>query len=186
VRRRSTARPGLVSVLAVSVLCATATADAAGLASASRTQTPSTIRWAVVATLAASAPVPGPLTLTFNRSTNVAPPQYFNVINTGTTPLAGAIYGLSQSDTTTVTIEACSTTWNETTHTCSGLTTTLVTTAVGSTTGSASSTVVPTNPGAVLRLRARPAMGSRNAQDTYTISTSVNRAAVRAGTTTSS
>lgn len=117
-------------------------------------------------------------------SSSPAPPQYFNAVNTGTTTVLAATYALSQSGTTTVAVEACSGPWNESTHACSGTYTLLVMTASGATAGSARSTVVPAAPGASLRLRVRPTQTSKNARDTYTISTSVDRTAVRAATTT--
>src|SRR3954464_2206304 len=58
-------------------------------------------------------------------------PQYTTISNNGTLDLIGATYDLDVVGLTagTVSLKACSGTWNETADTCSGSTTTIVTSA---------------------------------------------------------
>ena len=145
--------------------------------------------WAVVPTTSSTAPYgTGTLALNFPKVANaIAPSQYFNLANSGSLTVVGASYTVTGLDTTQVTIETCvSGTWNETNGTCTGSIVTLVTTAAGTTSGTATSTTAPFAPGTVLRARLRPLAISKNATDTYTISVGVARPQVRTPTMTSS
>lgn len=180
-----------MAVLVVAALSGTTPSWAAvGASSASATQGVGSGTWSIVPTTASSAPYgTGALTLNFPKVTNsIAPPQYFNVVNTGSFAASGATYTVSGLDTTQVTVEACSSpgTWNETTGACSTTIVTLVTTATGTTSGTAVSTTVPTAVGTSQRTRLRPLVISKNSVDTYTVGVLVARSQIRVGTTTTS
>ena len=180
-----------VAVLVVAALSGTSPSWAGAAAiGASATQGVGSGVWSIVPTTASSAPYgTGALTLNFPKVPNaIAPPQYFNVVNTGSFSASGATYTVSGLDTTQVTVEACSSpgTWNETTGACSTTIITLVTTASGTTSGTAVSTTVPTAVGALQRTRVKPLAVSKNATDAYTVGVLVARSQIRAGTTTNS
>lgn len=180
----------LMAVLGVVVLGGSIPADAATLASAAAAAQPvGSGTWSVVPTTASTAPFgTGALSLNFPKVANaIAPPQYFNLANSGTLTATGAAYTITGLDTTQVTVETCiGGTWNETTGTCSGTIVTLVTTVTGSTSGTASSSTVPATAGSLLRSRVKPLAISKNATDTYTVSVAVARSQVRTSTSTSS
>jgi hypothetical protein len=111
--------------------------------------------------------------------TTAADTQYFNLVNTGTFPLAGVALEATTSRGTAV-IEACSTTWNELLHVCP-----LGSIAVAATSGAGAATYAVGLPtGSTVRLRARATSGQRNF--TLTVSVNVTRTQARAASTTGS
>ena len=121
----------------------------------------------------------------------VAPaPQYTTVTNTGTLNLVGTTYTLTSVGLLagTVALKSCSGTWNETAHTCSGTTTTLVTNTTGTLSASASVTGAnqfPPSPNGTVRLQVS-LNAAAAASVTSTLSASANRSQVRSATTNNS
>jgi hypothetical protein len=172
----------LLGVLGVSTARLAIASGTAGNASMSQTVTSGT--WKALPTTLGSPPyLTQSLILTFLLGAS-PPPQYFWVVNTGSLTLTGATYTLSISGTpgASASIAACvGGTWNESTGTCSGSITTLVSTAAGS----AGSTVVPVAAGSSVRLRAS-VTSALTVADIVTVGVSVSRSQVRAATSTSS
>jgi hypothetical protein len=143
--------------------------------------------WGAGATAATTAPYgTGPMSLSFPALSVSA--RFLTVGNTGALTVTAAAYTASSSNgLVTVKIEACNSGWNETANTCSGLTTTVVDTAVSSTASAAFSTSssLPFGPGLHVRLRATPSVGALTGT-TLTVAVSVARNQVRAGTLTNS
>ena len=104
--------------------------------------------------------------------------------NTGTLNLTAATYTATGTPTTaTFTVESCSGVWNETTNTCPGAITTVLTTA----TSPQTSTAVPTIAGQGLRLRATvTGTIAKSTTPSLTIGISVTRSQARTATTTGS
>jgi hypothetical protein len=96
--------------------------------------------WGAVATTATTAPYgTAPMSLSFPALSVSA--RFFTVGNTGTLTVTAATYTASSSNgLVTVKIEACNSGWNETANSCSGLTMTVLDTAVSSTASAAFST----------------------------------------------
>ena len=180
----------LVAALGVVVLGGSMPADATTIArAASAVHQVGSGTWSVVPTTASTSPYGmGALSLNFPKVTNaIAPPQYFNLANSGNLTVTGAAYTVTGLDTTQVTVETCiGGTWNETAGTCSGTIVTLVTTATGTTSGTASSSTVPATAGSLLRARVKPLAISKNSTDMYTVSVAVTRSQIRASTSTTS
>lgn len=141
-----------VALLVVPLSWLGGTAAVADLrATASGTGSSDSASWAVVATTASAAPYgSGPLTLSFRKAAKAAPPQYVNLVNTGTVALRQAQYSLTPTPLQDVVLEGCTGTWDERRDTCSG-TIVLLTTAAASTTSS----FVPGAPGSSRRVRVR-------------------------------
>jgi hypothetical protein len=154
-----------------------AAADAASSAQAASTAAAVTSgSWAAVATTATAPPYgTGPLALTF--SSLLAEPQYFNLVNTGTLPLAAVTFEAITTRGSAV-IEACSSTWNELLGTCPTGAIIVATSGSGPT-----PYTVPLSAGSSVRLRAS-VTSSRNF--TMTIGVNVTRAQARAAAITSS
>ena len=94
----------------------------------------------------------GPLQLTIPRSARVVPaPVYLDMVNTGTLRLHAATYAIVVGGQREAVLEACTGTWDETTHACSGPVTTVTT----STAGATQSTTIAAEPAGRLRLRVR-------------------------------
>lgn len=123
----------------------------AGLgAQAAATSSASSASWGAVATTAAAAPYgTGPLVLSFAKAAK-APPQYVNLVNTGSAPLSEAAYALTAQPALEVVLEACTGSWDERRGTCTGTVLVLATSGTP-----AVSTTVPARPGDLLRVRVR-------------------------------
>lgn len=175
-------RAGAAALATALLLCTSlAAADAASSArAASGSMAATSGRWGAVATTSTVAPYgSGPLALTFTLLGTTT--QYFNVVNTGTLPLTDEIFRATTSGTSAA-VEACSTTWNESTGSCpSGVITTVTTTGAGPT---AFAAPLPAT-GSTIRLRAR-ITGLLLGSTTITISVNVNRTQVRAASVTGS
>ena len=172
-------RAGAAAVATALLLCTSlAAADAASSAQAKTTTTAAVTSgsWAAVATTATAPPYStGPLALTF--SSLLAEPQYFNLVNTGTLPLAAVTFEATTTRGSAV-IEACNSTWNELLGTCPTGAITVATSGTGPT-----PYTVPLSVGSSVRLRASVSNG-RNL--TMTIGVNVARAQARAAAITGS
>lgn len=187
---RSSRTAAILAVTALLACTSLTPAEAASTAQASSARVVAgSGTWGAVATTNTTAPYgTGALVLTFpNTGTNgqpVYPPQFFTVGNTGTITLTAATYTATGTPSTaTFTIEACSAGWNESANTCSGVISTVLTTA----TSPQASTVVPPGAGQGIRLRASVA-GTipRSTTPSLTVGLSVTRAQGRPATTTGS
>jgi hypothetical protein len=152
----------VVLAVLLSVAALTATAGWAGgwSATAAGSTSVSTGRWALVATQATGTPGTGALALTYLVPVvGGPPPQYFDLVNTGSSPLTGATYGVGVAgggllSATTVTLTACvGARWNTTFNTCAGTKRVLGTWSASSSAPIASS-VVAASPGDRLNVQA--------------------------------
>ena len=177
-----TARTAFVPLAVLVVLLGhPASAGAATKAAAtSSTQAAGSGSWGVVATqLSASPYVKAPLALSFPIT--VLTPRYLWVVNTGTLPILGTTYALSTTQAA-MKLEACSTTWNESTNVCTSGTITQIVTTLTSPVSTATAVAVPAAVGARVRLKATPTAAPTSVT-TLTIGITVSRAQARASTT---
>ncbi|MDX6285250.1 MAG: hypothetical protein QOG53_735 [Frankiales bacterium] len=154
-------------------------AYAGGAGSAAQTQTITSGSWKVTSSSTI---------ITFPTSLSPSTPQYITVSNTGTLSLLGTTYSIiiAGVSTGTAAIKACSGTWNETAHTCSGSTSTIIsgTTATSPVTSSTTTSgQYPANPTNTIRLQVSNSAAVVVAL-VVTLTLSVSRTQVRAATTT--
>lgn len=149
---RTTTAAAVAAAFVVLSVVGAQTAAAAMSARAGQGVVATSGTWQAVATTAGQAPWPtGAFVVEVPNKTAANTALYLNVVNTGTVPLASATYALTAAGPAQAVLERCSAAWNESTGACPGT----ISTVVATSTGSASSTEVPAQPGAALRMRLR-------------------------------
>lgn len=170
----------MAAVLVVLSVVGAQTAAAAMSARSGRGLAAASGTWQAVATTAGQAPWPtGAFVVNVPNRTAANTAYYLNIVNTGTVPLTSASYALTAAGSAQAVLESCSAAWNEATGVCAGTVSTIVSTA----TGSASSTVVPAQPGTALRMRLR-ITARTSGSSSLTLDLTVSRAGARPPATT--
>jgi hypothetical protein len=126
--------------------------------------------------------------ITFPTSLSPSTPQYITVTNSGTLSLVGTTYNIVVAGVSggTVAIKACSGTWNETAHTCSGSTSTIISGTTGTSPVTVNTTTTGQYPAAAtdtIRLQVSNSAAVIVVL-VVTLTLSVSRSQVRAATTT--